>query len=325
MKMLETYYKEITGGIDANALKDLLAMDVTPAAKWFLQESEQEYWEYTRDFPCIVPPSPLTWIEFEAPDRIESSERVVINSQLKRAGILAMTFEIKPEARRYALEADMLLPHMQMLYSKARRGVDWEGDRAYRQKHMQEALDAQVLPRWITIWNEIIEPISTRGIIPFGLFGMYLDETGRVIQGLNSCISAISEESLAQLQADDGDLFSDMLPFMFSLSLSHCKNVTARDNVLPAAVLKKRQKNGQQAIVFRTLDIKPMRQQIKRTTEGGKSDSKRAMHFIRGHMKTFSADKPLFGKHTGTYWWSLNVRGDEAEGTVQKDYRVQPA
>lgn len=322
MKLLEEHYKAITGKIHPSILKDLLPMEITPAAKWFLAESDKEHWEYTDDFPCIVPPSPLTWLEYEAPDRISSSERTVINSVLRRCGCLALTLEVQPEARPRALSDDLLLPYMQSLDGESRKGIDWAGDRSLRQSYIEKAQEAALLPRWITIWN-IVLMLHTGELVTLGLYGLYLDEQGRVIAGLNACITAMPASFYEDAPADY-DVFSDALPFMFALSLTHCRNVTMSDMAVPAAVAKKRAKKGTVSLTFKVLDIKPMRQKLARPTKGGSSDTKNAMHFVRGHMKHFSAEKPLFGKHTGTYWWNLSVRGDEAVGTASKEYQVHP-
>lgn len=323
MKMLEQHYKFITAKIHPNVMKDLLPMDCTPACKWFLAENDQEYWNYTEDFPCLVPPSPLTWMEYEAPDRIQSKERTIVNSQLKRAGMLALTFEIKEDARQSALEEDILLRYVQMLDGGARGHFEWHGDTSLRRRDINKFIASGGKARWITIWNIIIEPIGHREVVTLGLYGMYLDEQGRCVPGLNACISGLPHEVLAKLP-ENFDVFSDALPFMFSMSLTHCKNVKMNDLTVPLAVAKKRKEKGIPSFTFKVLDIKPMRN-VSARSAAAPSTVKNAMHFVRGHMKSFSPDKPLFGKHTGTYWWSLQVRGDEAAGIAQKEYRVQPA
>lgn len=322
MKMLEAHYQQITKGIHANVLKDLLVMDVTPACKWFLADAEQDYWDYTDDFPCIVPPSPLTWLEYEAPDRLQSSENLVLNTSLRRAGMCAITYEVEPEMRRMALADDLLLRYMQALDPQSREGIDWQGDRAYRLRWMMKAAERQIYPRWITIWNIIAEPITSREILSMGFYGMYLDEQGRCIKGLNSVISPIPE-AVFKATGEVIDPFVDALPFMFALSLSHCKNVTSKDIVVAPAVAKKRAQKGLPSLTYRILDIGPMRHSSRHAADRpSQSETRNALHFVRGHMKTFSADKPLFGRHVGTYWWHLQARGSEAVGVAEKEYRV---
>jgi len=68
----------------------------------------------------------------------------------------------------------------------------------------------------------------------------------------------------------------------------------------------------------------PMTKALK--TEGGieKSGPRKALHLVRGHFKSFSADKPLFGRVVGTFWWESSIRGSLAKGRVEKDYEVNP-
>jgi hypothetical protein len=54
--------------------------------------------------------------------------------------------------------------------------------------------------------------------------------------------------------------------------------------------------------------------------EGG--GLRRALTICRSHFKTFTPGAPLFGKHTGQYWWAPHVRGNPDVGIVVNDYRV---
>lgn len=47
-----------------------------------------------------------------------------------------------------------------------------------------------------------------------------------------------------------------------------------------------------------------------------------AVHRVRGHFKTYTADAPLMGKHVGTYWWGWQIRGSVESGVVESDYRL---
>lgn len=112
-------------------------------------------------------------------------------------------------------------------------------------------------------------------------------------------------------------------PLLLAHSLLGCKNVD-RDEHMPdpkmnRAAIKRR---GHGLTKFTTLSIRTM---------GGGGDSgdrvqlgngQTALHLVRGHFKTFTPERPLLGKHVGTYWWSPNVRGKEEHGVVVKDYKV---
>lgn len=45
-----------------------------------------------------------------------------------------------------------------------------------------------------------------------------------------------------------------------------------------------------------------------------------ALHVVRGHFATYTADAPMFGQHVGTFWRKPTVRGSEDHGAVVKDY-----
>lgn len=111
---------------------------------------------------------------------------------------------------------------------------------------------------------------------------------------------------------------------LFALSLMHCKNVDWVDNAPPAKVARQRQRRtGRPATRYWTLDIAPMRRILDTDGDAQHSGLRQALHICRGHFKTYGPDAPLFGQHTGTYWWPSHARGDRHVGEVIKDYRVR--
>src|SRR5262249_41550931 len=76
---------------------------------------------------------------------------------------------------------------------------------------------------------------------------------------------------------------------------------------------------------YHVLNIDPMRRVLSRDGHAETSGLRHALHICRGHFKTFAEEAPLFGKHTGTYWWADYVRGDAQQGIVTKDYRIKIA
>lgn len=105
------------------------------------------------------------------------------------------------------------------------------------------------------------------------------------------------------------------------LKLMSCKNVATERHDPPPALNKKRQKAGKQPLfTYHTLVLKPV---------GKKQESipshlwNNRIHLMRGHFKTFTDEKPLFGKYTGRFWWQPAVRGQNKDGVVMKDYEVR--
>lgn len=110
-----------------------------------------------------------------------------------------------------------------------------------------------------------------------------------------------------------------------AMSFANCKNVATVDHRPHARVAAKRREAGKPVgVTYKTLIIDPMKEVLR--TEGGieKNGLKKALHICRGHFATYTPDKPLFGRLTGTFWKPMHVRGSKQRGEVRKDYLVLP-
>jgi len=107
----------------------------------------------------------------------------------------------------------------------------------------------------------------------------------------------------------------------FFLLMINSKNITTTDNSPPVRLNKKRIKNNKQPLfTYKTLVIKPTGK--KQEAQAAQGIWENRIHLCRGHFKTFTKDKPLFGRVTGRYWWQPSVRGNKAKGVITKDYIV---
>lgn len=114
-------------------------------------------------------------------------------------------------------------------------------------------------------------------------------------------------------------------PYNLAASFMHCKNVELNEYEPPRKLSKRYEKrHGVPLTSYYTLTIDPMKKVLKH--EGGKDQGglSKALHICRGHFKTYTEDKPLFGRLSGTYWWPQHARGTEERGTIVKDYSVKP-
>lgn len=107
-----------------------------------------------------------------------------------------------------------------------------------------------------------------------------------------------------------------------SLKLINCKNISSEIIHPPAALNKKRRKQGKQPI----FDYHVLNVVVPSAKKGyqGKTEplSHNRVHLCRGHFKEYTEEHPLFGKYTGLYWWQPHVRGQNKDGIVMKDYNV---
>jgi hypothetical protein len=42
-----------------------------------------------------------------------------------------------------------------------------------------------------------------------------------------------------------------------------------------------------------------------------------------GHRKTYTAERPLFGKLVGSFWWQPHLAGRDTNHIVVKDYKLE--
>jgi len=137
---------------------------------------------------------------------------------------------------------------------------------------------------------------------------------------LNTSIGVYSHEHYERISPF---LHYSMIHFEYVLSLLNCKNIVTEEHQPPEKLNKKRRKLGRQELfTYKTLKVF-LPPQSRSPGDSSKTDIHNRIHLCRGHFKEFTAENPLFGKHTGLYWWQPHVRGQNKGGVVMKDYVIE--
>jgi hypothetical protein len=155
---------------------------------------------------------------------------------------------------------------------------------------------------------------------------------GGSIELVNSCMAgniypmqsmlAMNPKASIEMAKDDQ---RDLFVLNSALMLLSCKNVITEDHVPSQKLNKKRRKNDKQELfTYKTLLLKLPADKTNRKDVQSHTEEKHRIHLCRGHFKYYDDKAPLFGKHTGLYWWDAHLRGDKNEGLVVKDYSVTP-
>jgi len=118
------------------------------------------------------------------------------------------------------------------------------------------------------------------------------------------------------------DLQAGLNSFAIMLKLLNCINIGVKTIDPPNKLNAKRKRAGKMPMFsYKTLVLKPIgirQQSIPQHLWNNR------IHLQRGHTKTYTEKAPLFGKYAGTYWWQPHARGQNKNGIVMKDYRVEP-
>ncbi len=109
---------------------------------------------------------------------------------------------------------------------------------------------------------------------------------------------------------------------LFVLGMLNCKNVKLEANPVSRKAQKKREKHGRPDETYYFLKVTGKGARAGSNSLRVPSGQRNAMHWCRGHFRTYTDDAPLFGKVTGTFWIDSHVRGDRTSGKVDKGYEV---
>ena len=117
-------------------------------------------------------------------------------------------------------------------------------------------------------------------------------------------------------------------PILLAIGLCQCKNVKQIDQVADISALGKKwsKRNGNPKFTYKVLQIGDMKHRSSSSSDSpsGETCTPKALHIVRGHFATYTAEKPLFGHIVGTVWKPAHARGDIKAGAVVKDYSFKP-
>ena len=114
---------------------------------------------------------------------------------------------------------------------------------------------------------------------------------------------------------------------MVMIDIINCQNIITKNVIPPEKLNRKRIRNGKLPLYsYKILEVvkgKPKTKNAGSVPWDYKSPEAVCFHLCRGHFKTFTEERPLFGKYSGTFWWNPQSRGDRSKGVVEKDYKVK--
>jgi hypothetical protein len=126
-----------------------------------------------------------------------------------------------------------------------------------------------------------------------------------------------------QIRKYHRELIHNLYPLNACLMLLNCKNIVTEEHHPPEKINKKRRSLGRQELfTYKTLRV-VLPSRSRSADNPSKTDIHQRIHLCRGHFKVYTAENPLFGKHTGLYWWQPHVRGQNKDGIVMKDYDIE--
>jgi hypothetical protein len=293
-------------------------LNIDDVAELFLR-SKAEDWS-TRDFPCPLPPWPLTYSEWRAPD--DSFPRLRATAHLPvglRAACFAFARELDPGEVGSSASAKWLVTFVQFRFSdEAARDVvsvvlDEQGD-------VNEHPELTAIP----FFRARRESGERGGKPPKNLRNLLAEREPEVLDAIGPEL-ARDDALKAELMINWGFGF---VPFLMALSFCNCRNVRLVESKVSAKRQRRDRNQGRPVLErFYTLEIRGIGESIQHAMLGQAQGSlKRALHICMGHFKKYGIEgrKPLFGEHAGRFYFPSHLRGAASSGVVHKDYKVKP-
>lgn len=313
---------------DGTRLYDRL-LDAPPVDAVISIDNCEEYcfehgkvFETWKDFPMIRPPFDEAFVECA-----EAKQPLLCDLGIKAYGLYMKVLDASKHATLLRFR-----DHFADMYSRVLTNdsvVDPGGGRKmlnFSTKQVFKGATHLIYIELIADWFS--EPaMVTSAFIPIDETGAY---TKTMILYTPWCVHKRCREMVDPYwRSPNGNDFStEYIHTMFSvimmgMSLANCKNVLLVEKTPDPSVSKR----------FKDLTGRPMtRYQVITIRSMGvpSTDRKPQQHFDvmplhlrRGNFAHYSTDAPLFGKYTGTFWRPATVVGNEKNGMVVKDYKVQ--
>ncbi len=167
---------------------------------------------------------------------------------------------------------------------------------------------------------------------PYGCAQVFIDEHGAVGEP-QYFLYALGLNTPAAVSFTCGDDYPDYNPVggvelalrivLNTFRLANCRNIDLVERWPSRHEQRAARRSGQLMNTWHELVITPTRQLS--VGKDGKQQPVKGLvrqHICRGHFKTYTEDRPLFGKYAGTFWVPATVKGNPERGVVGKDYRI---
>lgn len=182
--------------------------------------------------------------------------------------------------------------------------------------------------RWIIDFCYFWTDVTGRDkYLPFSVT-LFIDYEGAVTQTSHTSLREVWRDAqVPAYDANEDDVVKGtgyITPALIATCFAHCKGVKVEETAPKMSRQQRRaiERGGEARTTYKMLDINPARKILAEEGDVAHNGISKALHIVRGHFAHYTIAAPLFGKHVGTYYHPMHVRGDRSKGVVVKDYNV---
>lgn len=152
------------------------------------------------------------------------------------------------------------------------------------------------------------------------------------LSGINTKVMAMPEiRYLEDQKVSTGDydryaqgLSLELWPVFLTIGWLNCRNVTTAITRTPSALIRKRRRNGKPTgLDYRRIELdRSTKYALSQNSAHDQDRDSKRLHIVRGHMRTYTAERPAFGSYVGNMWIHQHMRGDADLGRINHEYHV---
>lgn len=145
-----------------------------------------------------------------------------------------------------------------------------------------------------------------------------MSERARMLHSSRGLLGRFANDELST----NTGLLSLLGPAYLSLGWMNCRGMGTEPAQIPEWQRRKRARKGQPiGMDYRRIVID---ERIRRALEYNRTAERsgKRLHMVRGHIRSYTAERPAFGNWVGNMWIHPHLRGDEQFGRINHEYDV---
>jgi hypothetical protein len=115
-----------------------------------------------------------------------------------------------------------------------------------------------------------------------------------------------------------------LITFVAGMSLLNCNNIVEQA-AEPPPLNRAARRRGESLPAYRyhVLKVRPFGSRKHRDLVND-SGQLMPLHWVRGHWKSYTPERPLLGRFSGRFWFQPHLAGQDTERVVAKSYKIDP-
>jgi len=130
------------------------------------------------------------------------------------------------------------------------------------------------------------------------------------------------DDDQTKIWAEIGNAISNHAAIILNvfLVILNCQNVVTE--TISTTKKHKKKDPKYKGVTYKVLKFKLPKSSKRYKNKSNSGVTTMPLTLCEGHWKTYTEERPLFGKYVGRWWWPNHIRGNKEYGEVKKDYHA---